>query len=68
MNLSKIKIVIGELIRKKTYLPLFLQGSPGIGKSTVVNELTTDDFEVIDLRISMMTPSDLLGKEPKETV
>ncbi len=45
-----------------TDTPLFIHGSPGIGKSYIVNEVAkTKGLELIDVRLSQMDPVDLRG-------
>lgn len=46
--------------------PLFLTGSTGIGKSQIIKQVAEDfNLEVIDIRLSQVSPYDLLGF-PKE--
>ena len=46
----------------KANIPLFLWGAPGIGKSSVIQQLAEDlDRELVDIRLSQMEPVDLLG-------
>jgi len=43
-------------------LPVFIWGPPGIGKSSVVKQIATDHkLEFIDLRLSLLDPTDLKG-------
>ena len=42
--------------------PVFLHGSPGVGKSDVVRQVAKDlGYELIDLRLSQLDPVDLRG-------
>ncbi|MCH9813501.1 MAG: MoxR family ATPase [Epsilonproteobacteria bacterium] len=43
-------------------LPVFIWGPPGIGKSSVVKQIASDhDLIFIDLRLSLLDPTDLKG-------
>jgi hypothetical protein len=60
MRASDISIVAGELIAQR--LPLFIWGSPGIGKSSIIKEIAKESrLEFIDLRLSLLDPTDLKG-------
>lgn len=46
----------------KTDTPLFIHGSPGIGKSYIVADIAqTNGLELVDVRLSQMDPVDLRG-------
>jgi hypothetical protein len=46
----------------KSNLPVFIWGPPGIGKSSVVKQIANDHkLEFIDLRLSLLDPTDLKG-------
>ncbi|MDX1296339.1 MAG: MoxR family ATPase [Sulfurimonadaceae bacterium] len=46
----------------KTDTPLFIHGSPGIGKSYIVADVAEkNDLELVDVRLSQMDPVDLRG-------
>ncbi len=60
MKASDISSVIERLIIKK--LPVFIWGAPGIGKSSIVKEIARENgLEFIDLRLSLLDPTDLKG-------
>jgi len=60
MKASNITKVIDKLIDKK--LPVFIWGPPGIGKSSIVKQIAaTKKLEFIDLRLSLLDPTDLKG-------
>ena len=60
MKASNITKVVGNLIDRK--LPVFIWGAPGIGKSSIVKKIAKDkDLEFIDLRLSLLDPTDLKG-------
>jgi len=46
----------------KTKLPLMIWGKPGIGKSSLVRDVATElSYNLIDLRLSLLLPEDLMG-------
>jgi len=60
MHPSKAKRSIDHLINRK--VPVFLWGPPGIGKSSIVSQIAKDrDIGFIDLRLSLLDPTDLRG-------
>jgi MoxR-like ATPase len=60
MNPSRAKRSIDHLINRK--VPVFLWGPPGIGKSSIVSQIAKDrNIGFIDLRLSLLDPTDLRG-------
>ncbi|MCF6340893.1 MAG: MoxR family ATPase [Sulfurimonas sp.] len=60
MRASDLIRTIESLIQKK--VPMFLWGSPGIGKSSIVKQITDEkNIGFIDLRLALMDPTDLKG-------
>jgi hypothetical protein len=60
MNPKKIKRSIEHLTNRK--VPVFLWGPPGIGKSSIVSQIAKDkNIGFIDLRLSLLDPTDLRG-------
>lgn len=60
MKASHIINVVEKLIEKK--LPVFIWGAPGIGKSSIVKKIAQDkELEFLDLRLSLLDPTDLKG-------
>lgn len=60
MKASNITKVINKLIVKK--LPVFIWGAPGIGKSSIVKQIAAEQGLVfLDLRLSLLDPTDLKG-------
>ncbi len=60
MKASNITKVVNKLIVKK--LPVFVWGPPGIGKSSIVKQIAASEaLEFIDLRLSLLDPTDLKG-------
>ncbi len=55
-----IHSALEHLISEK--LPVFLWGPPGIGKSTIVKDIALQNgLECLDLRLSLLDPTDLRG-------
>ena len=60
MKAQDLKNTLSKLIEAK--LPTFVWGSPGIGKSSIVKQIAKEqDLEFIDLRLSLLDPTDLKG-------
>lgn len=60
MNPSSTKRAIEHLTKKK--VPIFLWGPPGIGKSSIVAQIAKEQgIACIDLRLSLLDPTDLRG-------
>lgn len=60
MRASELTSIISSLIEQK--VPTFLWGAPGIGKSSIIKEIShAKNIGFIDLRLSLMDPTDLKG-------
>ena len=60
MKASDLTKSIDSLIEQK--VPTFLWGAPGIGKSSIVKQISKDkNIGFIDLRLALMDPTDLKG-------
>ena len=60
VSMKKAAEMIKQIL--SVHLVPFLQGSPGIGKSAVINAVAKEaKLKVIDLRLSQCEPTDLLG-------
>ncbi len=60
MKASEITRSLGHLIEER--LPVFIWGPPGIGKSSIVRQLAdARGLEFLDLRLSLLDPTDLKG-------
>lgn len=56
------KGIIKSFLNTDLHLPLFLHSSPGIGKSAVVKQVAEEmGYKFIDVRLSMMAQSDVIG-------
>jgi len=60
MKASNISNVVGKLIDQQ--LPVFIWGAPGIGKSSIVKQIAEEkEMQFLDLRLSLLDPTDLKG-------
>ncbi|WP_294957960.1 MoxR family ATPase [Sulfurovum sp.] len=60
MKASNITKVIDKLIDRQ--LPVFIWGAPGIGKSSIVRQIAEEkEMVFLDLRLSLLDPTDLKG-------
>jgi len=60
MKASELTATLKAMIVEQ--IPTFVWGAPGIGKSSIVKQIADDlEFEFIDLRLSLMDPTDLKG-------
>lgn len=60
MNPQSVKRSLTHLCKKK--VPVFLWGPPGIGKSSIVAQIAKEEeIAYIDLRLSLLDPTDLRG-------
>lgn len=49
-------------VQKNIFLSIMLWGAPGIGKSSIVSQVTErNNIELIDLRLSQLAPTDIRG-------
>jgi hypothetical protein len=56
----ELKNTLQSLIDSK--IPTFIWGSPGIGKSSIIKQIAKEkNLEFIDLRLSLLDPTDLKG-------
>lgn len=62
MKTSQLKEFIRTIVKSDTHLPLMIWGSPGIGKSAIIQQIAQEEgIECIDLRLSLLNPVDLRG-------
>ena len=60
MKPHNLKTSLISLVRSQ--VPTFIWGSPGVGKSSVVRQVCEElKYEFIDLRLSLLDPTDLRG-------
>ena len=62
MTPSEVTNRLNRIVAHKLKLAVMLWGAPGIGKSSVVQQVAqAHDLELIDLRLSQLAPTDLRG-------
>ena len=60
MRASEITESLSAMVKQK--IPAFLWGAPGIGKSSIVRQIASEaGIGFVDLRLSLMDPTDLKG-------
>ena len=60
MDAKELKESLKSLVDAK--IPTFIWGAPGVGKSSIVKQIAKDkNINFIDLRLSLMDPTDLKG-------
>ena len=60
MKAQDISKSLDKLIESQ--IPVFVWGSPGIGKSSIIKQIAVEkDLEFVDLRLSLLDPTDLKG-------
>ena len=60
MKAQQIKDSLDKLIESQ--IPVFVWGSPGIGKSSIIKQIANDKgLDFVDLRLSLLDPTDLKG-------
>jgi len=60
MKAKEISQSLDKLIESQ--IPVFVWGSPGIGKSSIIKQIAEDkNLEFVDLRLSLLDPTDLKG-------
>lgn len=60
--MAETALTIKEIIKERTPVPLYIWGEPGIGKSDIVKQAGIElDCQVVDIRLSLMDPTDLRG-------
>ena len=68
LSINRLKKFLGKIVDHQIKSSLMIWGAPGIGKSSVVAAVAeSKEFDLIDLRISQLAPTDLRGiPVPKE--
>ncbi|BAZ07808.1 ATP-binding protein [Calothrix sp. NIES-3974] len=62
MTPSELKAYLNQIIQNRLYLSIMIWGAPGIGKSSIVQQVANDNqLEFIDIRLSQLAPTDLRG-------
>ena len=59
---QELKSYLATMVDKNIKRSTMIWGAPGIGKSSIVKQITEDKkIQFIDLRISQLAPTDLRG-------
>jgi MoxR-like ATPase len=62
MTPAQLKRYLATLLQKNLKTSTMVWGPPGIGKSSIVQQLAQEnDFDFVDLRLSQLAPTDLRG-------
>jgi hypothetical protein len=62
LSINKLTTFLNKIIERKIRSSIMIWGAPGIGKSSVISQIAdSNNFELIDLRISQLAPTDLRG-------
>jgi MoxR-like ATPase len=62
MTPSELKSFLNEIITQNLKISTMIWGAPGIGKSSIVEQLTKEHkMEFVDVRLSQLAPTDLRG-------
>lgn len=62
MTPNELKLFLHQLIRNNIQISTMIWGPPGIGKSSIVSQLTRESgIEFVDVRLSQLAPTDLRG-------
>ena len=62
LNIKNLSIFLNKIITNQMRSSLMIWGAPGIGKSSVVSSVAkNNNYQLIDLRISQLAPTDLRG-------
>ena len=60
LSINELIPLLGRAMRVK--LPAFLWAGPGVGKSSIVNQIARDMGGLcVDMRLSQMSPTDIIG-------
>jgi MoxR-like ATPase len=62
MTPSQLKAYLDNLVTKNLQISTMIWGPPGIGKSSIVGQLTREhEIDFVDVRLSQLAPTDLRG-------
>ena len=62
LSINKLTTFLNKIIERKIRSSIMIWGAPGIGKSSVISQIAdSNNFGLIDLRISQLAPTDLRG-------
>jgi MoxR-like ATPase len=62
MTPADLKAYLDNLIRKNLQISTMIWGAPGIGKSSIVDQISREnEIDFVDVRLSQLAPTDLRG-------
>ncbi|MGG6267837.1 ATP-binding protein [Leptolyngbya sp. AN03gr2] len=62
MTPAELKTYLDRLVRQNLQISTMIWGAPGIGKSSIVSQITKEhQIEFVDVRLSQLAPTDLRG-------
>ncbi|PAX52800.1 ATP-binding protein [Brunnivagina elsteri] len=62
MTPNELKTYLNHLIAKNLQISTMIWGAPGIGKSSIVGQITKEhEMDFVDVRLSQLAPTDLRG-------
>jgi MoxR-like ATPase len=62
MTPNELKAYLDHLVQQNLQISTMIWGPPGIGKSSIVAQLTQDQgIDFVDVRLSQLAPTDLRG-------
>jgi hypothetical protein len=62
MTPADLKAYLDNLIRKNLQISTMIWGAPGIGKSSIVDQISREnEMDFVDVRLSQLAPTDLRG-------
>ena len=62
MTPNELKTYLSTIVAQRLSMSLMIWGPPGVGKSSVVAQVASDNqLELIDVRLSQLAPTDLRG-------
>ena len=62
MTPIELKEHLIRVVEERLMIAIMIWGPPGIGKSSIVKEVTQEkEMDFIDLRLSQLSPTDLRG-------
>ena len=62
MTPTQLKTYLSQLISQNIKISTMIWGAPGIGKSSIVSQVATENqIDFVDVRLSQLAPTDLRG-------
>ncbi|MGL6344703.1 MAG: AAA family ATPase, partial [Waterburya sp.] len=62
MTPTQLKTYLNKLVSQNIKISTMIWGAPGIGKSSIVSQITQEhNIDFVDVRLSQLAPTDLRG-------